>query len=292
MTPRPLKSGKVREIYDAGENLILVASDRISAFDCILPTPIPEKGQILSTLSVFWFARTGHIIDNHLLLHCAKDFPAPWNEVPDWDGRAQLVRKAQVLPVECVVRGYLSGSGWKSYQQSGEICGVKLPSGLRESDRLPEPIFTPTTKAEAGHDEPVSWQETVEILGQKQAEAVREASIALYDFAAKLALEKGLIFADTKFEFGVCDGDLILVDEMGTPDSSRFWDAEQYEPGRPQASFDKQFVRDYLETLDWDKTPPAPPLPPEIVEKTRAKYVEAYNRITGLEWPNRDVRAR
>ncbi len=295
MLPIPLKSGKVREVYDAGENLIIVASDRISAFDCILPTEIEEKGKILSTLSVFWFARTGHLIDNHLLLHRVADFPAPWNEIGtqfDWEGRAQLVRKAEVLPVECVVRGYLSGSGWKSYQKSGEICGEKLPPGLGESDRLPAPIFTPTTKADAGHDEPISWLQTVEILGEKRANQVREASLALYDFAANLAHEKGLILADTKFEFGVCDGNLILVDEMGTPDSSRFWDAKIYQAGRPQASFDKQFVRDYLETLNWDKMPPAPELPPGIVAKTREKYVEAYDRLTGLNWPENDVRAR
>ncbi|HEX9995577.1 MAG TPA: phosphoribosylaminoimidazolesuccinocarboxamide synthase [Abditibacterium sp.] len=292
---QPIKSGKVRELYDAGDNLILVASDRVSAFDVILPTPIPEKGKILSTLSVFWFARTSHIIDNHLLLHRAGDFPTPWTDFAmqnDWDGRAMLCRKAQVLPVECVVRGYLSGSGWKQYQQSGEVCGVKLPPNLRESDRLPSPIFTPTTKADEGHDEPIDWAQTVEILGEKRAVQVRDASIALYQWVADFAQQRGLILADTKFEFGICDGDLIVVDEMATPDSSRYWDAAEYEPGRPQSSFDKQFVRDYLETLDWDKTAPGPQLPPEIAEKSAAKYVEAYNRLTGLDWPNRDLRGR
>ena len=292
---QPIKSGKVRELFDAGDNLILVASDRVSAFDVILPTPIPEKGKILSTLSVFWFARTSHIIDNHLLLHRAADFPAPWADFAlqnDWDGRAMLCRRAQVLPVECVVRGYLSGSGWKQYQQSGEVCGVKLPPNLRESDKLPTPIFTPTTKADEGHDEPIDWAQTIEILGEKRAVEVRDASIALYEWVADFALQRGLILADTKFEFGICDGDLIVVDEMATPDSSRYWDAAQYEPGRAQSSFDKQFVRDYLETLDWDKTAPGPILPPEVAEKSAAKYVEAYNRLTGLNWPDRDVRAR
>lgn len=296
MNLQPLKSGKVRDIYDAGENLVLVASDRVSAFDVVLPTPIPDKGKILSTLSVFWFARTSHIIDNHLLLHRAGDFPSPHREFGaqnDWDGRALLCRKAEVLPVECVVRGYLSGSGWKAYQESGEVCGVRLPAGLRESDKLPSPIFTPTTKADLGdHDAPISWSETIEILGEKRAIRVRDASLALYDWIAEFALNRGLILADTKFEMGMCDGDLIVVDEVGTPDSSRYWDAQSYEAGRAQNSFDKQFVRDYLETLDWNKTAPGPELPPEVVEKSAAKYVEAYNRLTGLKWPDRDVRTR
>lgn len=295
MTPKPIKSGKVREIYDAGDNLILVASDRISAFDVILPTPIPDKGKILSTLSVFWFARTSHIVDNHLLLHRVADFPEPWQDfgaAQDWDGRAMLVRKAKVLPVECVVRGYLSGSGWKSYQERGSVCGVSLPADLKESDRLPTPIFTPTTKADAGHDQPLTPEETVAILGRRKANQVRDISIALYEWLAAFALERGLILADTKFEFGEADGDIILVDEVATPDSSRYWDVNTYEPGRPQQSFDKQFVRDYLETLDWDKTPPGPELPAEIVAGTAGKYQDAYNRLTGLTWPDKDVRAR
>ncbi len=294
MNLQPIKSGKVREIYDAGENLVLVASDRISAFDVILPTPIPDKGKILSTLSVFWFARTGHIVDNHLLLHRAADFPSPLQEfgaTHDWDGRALLVRKAQVLPVECVVRGYLSGSGWKSYRETGAICGVQLPPGLRESDRLPHPIFTPTTKADAGHDEPITFEETAAIIGAERAGQIRDVSLALYEFAAKLSAVRGIILADTKFELGIADGDLILVDEMGTPDSSRFWDAASWEPGRAQDSFDKQYVRDYLETLSWDKTPPGPELPPAVVRGTADKYAEAYARITGKTWPDRDVRA-
>ncbi len=292
---KPFSSGKVRELFNAGDNLVLVASDRISAFDVVLPSAIPDKGKVLSTLSVFWFARTSHIVDNHLLLHRVNDFPEPLRDfgvAHDWDGRAMLCRKAKVLPVECVVRGYLSGSGWTAYQQSGEVCGVRLPKGLRESDKLPSPIFTPTTKAELGsHDEAITWEQTVAILGEKKAVAVREASLELYDFVARYALERGLILADTKFEFGEADGDLLVVDEMATPDSSRFWDAKTYEAGRGQASFDKQFVRDYLLTLDWNKTAPGPLLPTEVVEKTRAKYVEAYNRLTGLRWPDRDVRS-
>jgi phosphoribosylaminoimidazole-succinocarboxamide synthase len=291
---QPLSSGKVRELFDAGDNLVLVASDRISAFDVVLPSLIPEKGKVLSTLSVFWFARTSHIVDNHLLLHRVNDFPEPLRSFGldnDWDGRAMLCRKAKVLPVECVVRGYLSGSGWTQYQQSGEVCGVKLPPNLKESDKLPTPIFTPTTKAALGsHDEAINWEQTVEILGRAKAEHVRDASLELYDFVASYALERGLILADTKFEFGQADDDLLVVDEMGTPDSSRFWDAATYEAGRAQDSFDKQFVRDYLLTLDWDKTAPGPELPLEVVAKTRAKYVEAYDRLTGLLWPDRDVR--
>ena len=293
---QPQKTGKVRELYDAGDPIILVASDRISAFDVILPTPIPDKGKILSTLSVFWFARTSHIVDNHLLLHRVADFPAPWNEFGlqnDWDGRALLCRRAQVLPVESVVRGYLAGSGWKQYQRTGEICGVKLPPGLRESDKLPQPIWTPTTKAELGeHDAPISPTQAAELLGEEQANAMRDYSIELYAWISNYAAGKGLILADTKFEFGIADGDLIVVDEMATPDSSRYWDAQTYAPGQGQASLDKQFVRDYLETLAWDKTAPGPQLPENVVTGTRAKYVEAYDRLTGLDWPDRDVRAR
>ena len=292
----PIKTGKVREIYDAGDNIILVATDRISAFDVILPTPVPDKGRILTTLSVFWFARTSHIIDNHLLLHRVRDFPGELREfgaANDWENRAMLCRRAQVLPVECVVRGYLSGSGWKQYQQTGEVCGVKLPPGLRESDKLPSPIFTPTTKADVGdHDMPISWQQTVEILGDKRAKQVRDSSLELYDWIAKFAESKGLIFADTKFEMGLADGDLIIVDEMGTPDSSRYWEAATYQSGRAQQSLDKQFVRDYLETLNWDKTAPGPQLPDDVVAKTRTKYIEAYDQLTGLSWPENDVRAR
>ena len=296
MQIQPIKTGKVREIYDADDNIILVATDRISAFDVILPTPIPDKGRILSTLSVFWFARTSHIIDNHLLLHRVPDFPAPWADfgaANDWENRAMLCRRADVLPVECVVRGYLSGSGWKQYQQTGAVCGVQLPPGLRESDKLPQPIFTPTTKADLGdHDAPISWQQTVEILGAERAVQVRDASLKLYDWISQFAEKRGLILADTKFEMGVADGDLIVVDEMATPDSSRYWEAATYESGRAQQSLDKQFVRDYLETLSWNKTAPGPDLPDEVVNGTRAKYIEAYDRLTGLSWPDNDVRAR
>ena len=296
MQIQPIKTGKVREIYDAGDNIVLVATDRISAFDVILPTPIPDKGRILSTLSVFWFARTSHIIDNHLLLHRVPDFPAPWAQFGaenDWNNRAMLCRRAEVLPVECVVRGYLSGSGWKQYQQTGEVCGVQLPAGLRESDKLPTPIFTPTTKADLGdHDTPISWEQTVAILGEARAVQVRDVSLELYDWISNFAQSKGLILADTKFEMGLADGDLIVVDEMATPDSSRYWEAATYESGRAQQSLDKQFVRDYLETLDWNKTAPGPALPAAVVAQTRAKYIEAYDRLTGLSWPDNDVRAR
>ena len=291
MNIQPIRSGKVRDVYECGDNLVIVASDRISAFDCILPTPIPDKGKILNTLSVFWFARTSHIVDNHLLLHRAADFPSPFREHADeLDGRSMLVRRAEVVPIECVVRGYLAGSGWIEYSKSGSVCGIELPAGLRESDRLPHPIWTPTTKANAGHDEPITWQQAVEIVGQKRAEELRDKSIALYNWGASYARERGIILADTKFEFGMADGDLIVVDEIFTPDSSRFWEVNNYVPGQSQNSFDKQFVRDYLNTLDWDKTPPAPELPAEIVQKTKAKYEDAYNRLTGLTWPQNDVR--
>lgn len=286
----PVRSGKVRDVYEAGENLVIVASDRISAFDCILPTPIPDKGKILNTLSVFWLARTAHLIDNHLLLHRAADFPEPFN-VPELDGRSMLVRRAEVVPIECVVRGYLAGSGWKDYKNTGEVSGIRLPDGLVESDHLPEPIWTPSTKAESGHDEPISFDEAAAICGEATARQLREASLMLYDYAAQHAHARGLILADTKFEFGFANGQLILVDEAFTPDSSRFWDAGHYAPGRAQDSFDKQYVRDYLETLDWDKTPPAPALPPEVAQRTADKYQQAYNRITGLTWPDADVRA-
>lgn len=283
-----LRSGKVREVYEAGENLVIVSSDRISAFDCILPTPIPDKGKILNTLSVFWFARTAPIINNHLISAQVEDFPPPFSQMADdLTGRSMLVRRAQVVPVECVVRGYLAGSGWKEYQKSQSVCGVALPSGLQESDHLPEPIFTPTTKADAGHDEPITFEQVVAQVGQECAKQLRDSALALYQCAATYALERGVIIADTKFEFGVADGELILIDEIFTPDSSRFWDVEKYQPGRSQDSFDKQFVRDYLETLDWNKTPPAPPLSPDIVQKTAAKYQEAYYRLTGQHWPEK-----
>ena len=277
---KPAHSGKVRDIYEAGENLIIVASDRISAFDCILPTPIPDKGVILTQLSLFWFDKTQHILPHHLLSAEVKNFPSPFNDFEELTGRSMLVKRAEVLPIECVVRGYLAGSGWKEYQNSQSVCGVNLPPNLRESDNLPEPIFTPTTKAKAGHDLPITWDETSELIGEDLATKAREASLKLYSFAATYALQKGIIIADTKFELGLYKGNLILVDEVLTPDSSRFWDVQKYAPGRAQDSFDKQYVRDYLETLDWNKTPPAPVLPPEIARGTAAKYQEALTRLT------------
>jgi len=287
---KPIRSGKVRDVYECGENFVIVSSDRISAFDCILPTPIPDKGKILNTLSVFWFARTGHIIDNHLLLHRSSDFPAPFNAMPELEGRSSLVRRADVIPIECVVRGYLAGSGWKDYQKNQTVSGIRLPPNLRESEQLAEPIWTPSTKAESGHDEPIDFETAAQICGRARAEQLRDVSLALYNFAANYARERGIIIADTKFEFGLFGDELILIDEMCTPDSSRFWNMETYAAGRAQDSYDKQFVRDYLETLAWDKTPPAPALPPQIIQRTRDKYIEAFNRLTGNVWPDTDVR--
>ncbi|GIW40911.1 MAG: phosphoribosylaminoimidazole-succinocarboxamide synthase [Candidatus Binatia bacterium] len=273
--------GKVRDVYDLGDRLLIVATDRISAFDVVLPTPIPEKGRILTQLSNFWFARTSSILPNHLL-----DEPLE-RVVPDPEARAQLegravvVRKARPLKVEAIVRGYLSGSGWKDYQRTGEVCGIRLPKGLRESERLPEPIFTPSTKAPQGqHDENISFDEAAAILGRELAEQVRRRSLEIYAAAARWAESRGLIIADTKFEFGLVDGELVLIDELLTPDSSRFWAKDTYEPGRPQPSFDKQFVRDYLDSIGWDHKPPAPELPPDIVQQTAAKYREALERLT------------
>ncbi len=271
-------SGKVREIYEDGDELIMVASDRISAYDVIMPDPIPDKGRVLTQMSVFWFETTGEIVPNHLI---SQDVP---EEV---EGRALRVRKLEMYPVECVVRGYLSGSGWKEYKQSGEVCGIALPEGLTESAKLPEPIFTPATKAEIGeHDENISIERAGEILGDAAlAEELKRVSIALYEHAANHAAERGIIVADTKFEFGASPGaEIVLGDEVLTPDSSRFWPADDYEAGRGQASFDKQYVRDYLDEIGWDHNPPAPELPDEVVQNTRAKYVEAYERITGRDF--------
>ena len=268
-------SGKVREIYEDGDELIMVASDRISAFDVILAEPIPDKGRVLTQMSIFWFATTGAIVPNHLI---GEDVPA---EVA---GRAIRVRKLDMYPVECVVRGYLSGSGWKEYRESQSVCGIELPSGLEESDQLPEPIFTPATKAEIGeHDENIDFDRACEIVGSGALmEELRRVSIELYEHARTHALGRGIILADTKFEFGSTPGaEVVLGDEVLTPDSSRFWPADEYEPGRGQASFDKQYVRDYLNAQGWDHSPPAPPLPPEVIANTTAKYREAYERITG-----------
>lgn len=282
--PAPLRSGKVRDVYAADPNLILVASDRISAFDCILPTLIPDKGKILTQLSGFWFEQTQHILSNHVLSARVEDFPAPFNGISEWRGRAILAKRAEILPVECVARGYLAGGGWKEYQETGSVSGVLLPPGLRESERLPEPIFTPSTKAESGHDEPISFEQVVEIIGLEQANQLRDFTLQLYSFAAAYALKKGVIIADTKFEFGLYQGELILCDEILTPDSSRFWDVEKYSVGKSQDSFDKQYVRDYLETLEWDKTPPAPDLPAEVAHQSAQKYIEAFERLTGKSW--------
>jgi phosphoribosylaminoimidazole-succinocarboxamide synthase len=270
-------SGKVREIYEGPDGmLLLVASDRISTYDVVHPTPIPDKGRVLTGLSTFWFERTREIVANHLV--------SVTEGVPeDARGRGMLVRRLQMLPVECIVRGYLSGSGWKDYQQTGAVSGIELPGGLRESDQLPEPIFTPSTKATEGHDQAIDFEGAVELLGDRGlAERVREISLAVYRYAADHARERGIILADTKFEFGRgADGALTLGDEVLTPDSSRFWPADGYEPGRPQPSFDKQYVRDWAAGTGWDKTPPAPALPDDVIAGTRARYIDAYERITG-----------
>jgi phosphoribosylaminoimidazole-succinocarboxamide synthase len=274
--------GKVRDIYEAGDNLLMVASDRISAFDVILPTAIPDKGRVLTGLSVFWFARTADLVPNHLLTADVDEFPESFAEHSDeLAGRGMLVKRAQVVPIECVARGYLSGSGWKEYQKAGAVCGVALPAGLSESDRLPEPIFTPSTKATEGHDENITLEQAAEIVGEGLAQRLKELTLTLYEFGADLARARGIILADTKFEFGFVDGELILVDEVLTPDSSRFWPADRYRPGGPQPSFDKQFVRDWLDEAGWNHEPPPPELPATVVGQTAVRYREAYERLTG-----------
>jgi phosphoribosylaminoimidazole-succinocarboxamide synthase len=281
--PAP-KRGKVRDIYDLGDELLIVATDRISAFDVVLPNGIPEKGKVLNQISAYWFDKTKDIIRNHLISTDVEDYPAAFRKYKDvLRERSMVVRKTTPLPVECIVRGYISGSGWKDYQKTGAICGICLPEGFFESSKLESPIFTPSTKAEEGvHDENISFERVIEILGDNLAQQVKEVSIAIYARAAEIAEEKGIIIADTKFEFGIEEetGELILIDEILTPDSSRFWPKDDYAPGRPQKSFDKQFVRDYLESINWNKKPPAPRLPAEIVEKTREKYVEALTKLT------------
>jgi len=287
----PAARGKVRDIYDLGDKLLIVATDRLSAFDVILPTPIPDKGRVLTQLSLFWFDLLKEVIPNHVL--SATDFPAPFDAYrEDLAGRSMIVRKTQPLPIECVVRGYVSGSGWKDYEATGKICGIALPPGLRESDRLPVPIFTPATKATSGHDENISFEEVASLIGFDLAERVRTVSIVLYRRAAAYAAPRGILLADTKFEFGLLNSavgsagaihSLMWIDEALTPDSSRFWPAAQYQPGGPQPSFDKQFVRDYLERIRWPKTPPAPELPLDVVAATRAKYREAYRILAGRE---------
>ncbi len=284
LLPFPLFiKGKVRDVYDLGDKLLMVASDRISAFDYVLPSPVPEKGKILTQLSAWWFEQLSSAVPHHLVETKVERFPLELQLFREaLEGRSMLVRKTKKFPIECVVRGYLAGSGWKEYQANQAVCGVKLPAGLRESDRLPEPIFTPATKEENGkHDENISFERMAEILGQDTAAALRDRSLALYKQAAALAESRGLILCDTKFEFGELNGQFLLIDEVLTPDSSRFWDQSLYEPGKPQDSFDKQFVRDYLESIHWNKQPPVPFLPPEVVEKTREKYKDAFRRLTG-----------
>jgi phosphoribosylaminoimidazole-succinocarboxamide synthase len=276
-----LRSGKVREIFDLGDCLLFVATDRISAYDCIMPDPIPGKGAVLTGLSAFWFRRLD-FVENHVIATRFEDFPAslhPFREL--LDGRSMIVKKAAPLPVECVVRGFLAGSGWKEYLATGTICGEAVPPGLRQAEALPQPMFTPATKAESGHDENIPWETCRQMLGDAVAEQARDLSIRIYEAGRDYARERGIIVADTKFEFGLLDGRVILIDEVLTPDSSRFWPADRYHPGSNPPSFDKQFLRDYLDLLDWDKTPPAPKLPPEVVSQTARKYREAYERLTG-----------
>ncbi|RPI27459.1 MAG: phosphoribosylaminoimidazolesuccinocarboxamide synthase [Acidobacteria bacterium] len=282
---RKVNRGKVREIFEVDkDHLLIVATDRISAFDVVLPNTIPHKGKVLNQLSSFWFEQVKHIVPNHVISARVDDFPTqlqPFRE--QLRGRSMLVRRCQPLPVECVARGYLAGSGWKEYRESGTICGIKLPPGLREADELPEPIFTPATKAVTGHDENIPFERVIEILGPDTAHAIRDFTLKIYGWARGYARERGIIICDTKFEFGYQDSHLLLIDEVLTPDSSRFWPASEYQPGGPQPSFDKQFIRDYLETLDWDKTAPGPELPEEIVTASSHRYTEAYRRLTGKE---------
>ena len=284
---KKLRSGKVREIFDLGDRLLMVATDRISAFDVIMPNGIPRKGEVLTQISFFWFDRFASLAPNHLLAG-ANDIAGvqalaclPADLKNQLAPRSMIVKKAQPLAIECVVRGYFAGSGWKEYQKSQTVCGIPLPAGLQESSELPEPIFTPATKAETGHDENIPFERAAEIVGADIAAQARDLSLKIYTEARAYARQRGIIIADTKFEFGLFDGELLLIDEVLTPDSSRFWPADQYAPGKSQPSFDKQFLRDYLETLDWNKTPPGPTLPSDVVTKTSAKYLEAYERLTG-----------
>ncbi len=281
--PYPVRKGKVRDVYDLGDRVLLVASDRISAFDHILPSLIPDKGRVLTQMSQYWFETLD--VPHHLITTDVRhmDLPTEAN-LAQLEGRATLARKTQVVPIECVVRGYLAGSGWKEYQQNQTVCGISLPAGLQQASRLPEPIFTPATKAEAGHDENISFKQMEQIVGQRLAETLRERSLAVYQEGASRALDEGIIIADTKFEWGLVDGEVILIDEVLTPDSSRFWPQDAYKPGISPPSFDKQFVRDWLEQSGWDKLGPPPALPAEIIDQTRAKYIDAYQRITGRQF--------
>ena len=282
------RRGKVRDMYEAGERLLMVATDRISAYDVVLGSAVPDKGRVLTQLSAFWFGRTGHIVGNHLVATDPGEYPAPLRAHSELlAGRSMLVRRTRPIPIECVARGYLSGSGWKEYQRDGQVCGVRLPAGLRESDRLPETIFTPATKAETGHDINISEAEAGRLVGPDLVARLRELTLALYEHGAAHAAAHGIIVADTKFEFGIVDDggreEVILIDEVLTPDSSRFWPAERYEAGGPQPSFDKQYVRDYLDRIEWDRKPPAPTLPDDVVANTRLKYVEAYRLLAGRD---------
>jgi phosphoribosylaminoimidazole-succinocarboxamide synthase len=278
-----LKRGKVRDVYELDTYLLMVATDRISAFDVVMPDPVPDKGIILTQISLFWFAIMQPLVENHVIATDVEQYPAVCRPYADiLRGRSMLVKKAQPLPIECIVRGYISGSGWKDYRETGAVCGISLPEGLKESEKLPEPIFTPSTKAELGeHDINIGFDEAVRRIGQPQAEKIRDLSLAIYKKGADLAAERGIIIADTKFEFGQIDDDIILIDEILTPDSSRFWPKESYRPGGAQKSYDKQFVRDYLNSLDWDKKAPGPPLPEAVVTKTRQKYLDALTQLTG-----------
>ncbi len=280
----PTKRGKVRDIYDLGDTLVLVATDRISAFDWVNSVGIPDKGKILTQLSLFWFEMFKDIVPNHLISANIDDFPTEFRDKPEmFKDRSMYVKKCKMLPIEFVVRGYLAGSGLKEYKQKGTVCGIKLPEGLVEASKLPEPIYTPATKAETGHDENISPEEASRIIGEELNKKASEIAIEIYKRAHDYALSRGIILCDTKFEFGLIDGELVLADEILTPDSSRFWPADQYEPGRSQPSFDKQYIRDYLETTNWDKNSPPPPLPEDVVVKTREKYLEAYTRLTGRQ---------
>jgi phosphoribosylaminoimidazole-succinocarboxamide synthase len=276
--------GKVRDIYEVGNDLLLVATDRISAFDHILPAGIPRMGEVLNRISLFWFGQLLDMIPNHVITADVDDYPDQLQPFSDQiRGRSVLVRRAEMVQVECVARGYLSGSGWKEYQSTGAVCGIKLPTGLRESDRLPSPIFTPATKAESGHDENIPYEQVVKSIGSELAARLRQTTIAIYNRAVAWAETRGIIIADTKFEFGFVDGQLVLADEVLTPDSSRFWPRDSWQPGGPQPSYDKQFVRDYLESIQWDKQPPAPELPEKVVQRTSEKYLEAYRLLTGSD---------
>lgn len=281
--PLPVRRGKVRDVYDLGDSLLIVATDRISAYDVVMPNGIPDKGSILTALSLFWFERFGRDFENHLIATDVNKYPEKLRQYSSQlTGRSMLVKKAKVVPIECVARGYLAGSGWKEYQKTQTVCGIRLPAGLRQCDKLPQAIFTPATKEEEGHDINISYEEMVTRVGRDISATLRDRTLSLYGQAAEYAATRGVIIADTKFEFGqLPDGRLILIDEVLTPDSSRFWPADEYSPGRDQPSFDKQFVRNYLEAQPWDKTPPAPRLPDDVVEGTRKRYLEAYEKLTG-----------